>query len=199
MASSRRGYDDATPGPDDNLLLLDPNFPTRLANPFRTSGGGVLVPPLVIAPTALVKRGVHATPLRAGGIDPQVDAADTPLLQTVGTGIVTTPDSPYFRYEQIQRMANLLTSHSNVYSIWVTVGYFEVEKIQRTQRPDLTDEEFAGIYGDGYMLGQELGLDTGQVERHRAFYIFDRSIPVGYKPGEKMNIDKAVLLRRMIE
>ena len=39
-------------------------------------------------------------------------------------------------------------------------------------------------------LGQELGSDTGDIVRHRAFYIFDRSIPVGFIRGQDMNQDK---------
>ena len=42
-------------------------------------------------------------------------------------------------------------------------------------------------------------MDTGQIERHRAFYIFDRTIPVGFRRGEDMNVDKAILVNRFIE
>jgi hypothetical protein len=48
-------------------------------------------------------------------------------------------------------------------------------------------------------LGQELGLDTGEVQRHRAYYVIDRSIPVAFQPGENHNVDQCVLLRRFIE
>ena len=52
---------------------------------------------------------------------------------------------------------------------------------------------------DGYQLGPELGSDTGEIERHRAFYIFDRTIPVGFVRGQDLNVEKALLLRRYIE
>jgi hypothetical protein len=45
----------------------------------------------------------------------------------------------------------------------------------------------------------EVGTDTGQVKRHRAFFIIDRSAPVGFKPGERLNTDECILLRRFIE
>ena len=48
-------------------------------------------------------------------------------------------------------------------------------------------------------LAGEVGAETGEVKRHRAFYIIDRSIPVGYEPGRRHNTDKAVLLKRFIE
>ena len=48
---------------------------------------------------------------------------------------------------------------------------------------------------------QEAGSrsDTGEIKRHRAFYIFDRTIPVGFERGENHNVEKAVLLRSFIE
>ena len=52
---------------------------------------------------------------------------------------------------------------------------------------------------DGYQLGSELGSDTGEIERHRAFYIFDRTIPVGFQRGQDLNVEDAILVRRFIE
>ena len=60
-------------------------------------------------------------------------------------------------------------------------------------------QEFLAIHPDGYRLGQELGTETGQIERHRAFYIIDRSIPVGFQRGEDLNVEDTILLRRFIE
>jgi hypothetical protein len=48
-------------------------------------------------------------------------------------------------------------------------------------------------------LAAEMGADTGEVRRHRAFYIVDRSIPVGFVPGSRLNTDDCVLVRRLIE
>ena len=52
---------------------------------------------------------------------------------------------------------------------------------------------------DGYRFGIEKGSDTGEVTRHRAFYIIDRSIPVAFEPGVNHNVDNAILLRRYLE
>ncbi len=52
---------------------------------------------------------------------------------------------------------------------------------------------------DGYQLGQELGADTGEIERHRGFYMIDRSIPVGFQRGVDNNVNNAVILKRFIE
>ena len=35
--------------------------------------------------------------------------------------------NPFFRYQAIQRLGNLVTTRSNVYAVWITVGYFEVD------------------------------------------------------------------------
>jgi hypothetical protein len=72
--------------------------------------------------------------------------------------------------------------------VWITIGYFEVE-------PTAVD----AAHPDGFVLGQELGADSGQITRHRAFYIIDRSIPVGFIPGKRLNTDECILVRRLIE
>jgi len=92
--------------------------------------------------------------------------------------------NPYFSYQALQRLPNLVTCRSNVYALWLTIGYFEVEGVNAAGQP---------------ILGQEVGLDTGTVKRHRAFYIIDRSIPVAFEPGQNHNVDKCVLVRRFIE
>ena len=48
-------------------------------------------------------------------------------------------------------------------------------------------------------IGEELGASTGEAERHRAFYMIDRSIPVGFEPGKNHNVDKTIMLRRYLE
>jgi len=97
--------------------------------------------------------------------------------------------NPYFRYQALQHVGNTLSTTSNAFAVWLTIGYFEVSSAGTV--------DFA--HPDGLMLGQEVGLDTGDVKRHRAFYIIDRSIPVGFEPGENHNVEKTILLRRYIE
>jgi hypothetical protein len=90
----------------------------------------------------------------------------------------------------MERLANLTTTRSNVYAIWITVGYFEVVPWQ------------GGVdagHPDGLQLGAELGTDTGEITRHRGFYILDRSIPVGFERGFNHNVERAILLKRFIE
>lgn len=87
------------------------------------------------------------------------------------------------RYLARTRLDNLVTTRSSVFAIWITVGKFEV-----THEPDGSLE-----------LGAELGIETGDIERHRAFYMFDRSIPVAFEPGENHNVERAIIAETIIE
>ena len=107
-----------------------------------------------------------------------------PLLETAAGGshdnARDATRNAYFYYQGIQRMGNLITTRSNVYAIWITVGFFEFDPVT------------------GNRLG-EVGFDTGEIDRHRAFYMFDRSIPVACEPGKNHNVDQAIVLRRYLE
>jgi hypothetical protein len=94
--------------------------------------------------------------------------------------------NPYFRYDAVQRMGNLATTRSSVFSIWITVGYFEVDP---TTGDLLTTDPRTC----------ELGSDSGQITRHRGFFIFDRSIPVAFEKGYDHNVRRALLVESYIE
>jgi len=170
-----------------NMLRLNSAMPSRFGNPFRSFAGGHLRH--AAQQTSLRNMGfeqeVHATLLRA---DPDSRAAPRPLFEYRSQQPHDESNrNPFFRYRNFERFGNLLTTRSNVYAIWITVGYFEVRR------------NSGASYPDGYELGQELGIDTGEMQRHRAFYIFDRSIPVGFIRGQDLNFEKALLIRRYIE
>jgi hypothetical protein len=122
---------------------------------------------------------------------------------TPGSGVTTNVGqyhdvnrNPYFANQPLQKVGNLLTTHSNCFAVWVTIGYFEVEDYRPiTTGPVVID----AAHPDGLALAQEVGADSGEVTRHRAFYIIDRSIPVGFIPGSRLNTDDCVLVRRLIE
>ena len=80
----------------------------------------------------------------------------------------------FFRYETMNRLTNVATVRSNVFAVWITIGFFDATT-------DL-----------------ELGIDTAESRRYRGFYIFDRSIPVGYETGKDNNVRDAILLRRVL-
>jgi hypothetical protein len=105
--------------------------------------------------------------------------------------------NPFFRYYPLQKIGATTTTHSNVYGVWITVGYFEVQKIPANPTQLTVDARVANP--DGYQLVRELYSDIGAAKRNRGFFIFDRSIPVGFMRGENLNVDKAILLRRIIQ
>jgi len=164
-------------------------MPTEFGRPFRSFGGWSNTPAIgTLQPT----REVECTLLRSDsstGSDRPFFQFDSTLPGTIGC--YNDPNgNPFFRYQAIQRLGNLVTTRSNVYAVWITVGYFEVTPVTTA---DTTR------WPDGFQLGQELGSDTGEIERHRAFYIFDRTIPVGFQRGQDLNVEKAILVKRFIE
>ncbi len=188
VATSRQGY--STPGGTPN-----PSYPSYFANPFRSFAGAALTNSIYtnISTPLQARRDIDVTLLRPGAVN---SSASPPLFDYQGfaNGTSTTADyndpsrSPYFRIQNASRAMNLLTTRSNVYAVWITVGYFQVTPIAAST-----------VYPDGYQLGAEVGSDTGEIKRHRAFYIIDRTIPVGFQRGEDLNSENAILLRRVIE
>ena len=173
FVASRRGY-----GADNgNLAAVNNGKPSYFANPFRAVSSRDV--------TSLAQDPIESTIMRS-----EQNSA-LPLFS--GRSQFPHNDvrvNPSARFQPLQRVSNLTTTRSNVYAIWITVGYFEVE--------------YAGpgqplVYPDGYRLGQELGWDRGAIHRHRAFYMVDRSIPVAFDAGKNHNVDRAILLRRFIE
>ena len=76
----------------------------------------------------------------------------------------------YFRYQTMRQLSNIVTTRSNVFGVWVTIRYVD-----------------------------SAGNPVTPERRNRAFYIFDRSIPVAYEKGENHNVRDAILLRRIIQ
>jgi len=75
------------------------------------------------------------------------------------------------RYQTMLNLSDRVTTRSNVYAVWVTIGYFD---------PGSTNE-------------------VTPVQRSRGFFIIDRSIPVAYERGKNHNVRDAIRLRRIIQ
>ena len=136
--------------------------------------------------------------------------------ETATTPYLDANRNSYMTYQPLTRLGNLVTNRSNVFAVWITVGYFEMEKAPSWDDPSVqlrfggdgmpnspatlaALELYNRAYPEGYMLGREVGSDTGDIKRHRGFYIIDRTEEVGFKPGEDLNIEKMIRLRRRIE
>ena len=106
--------------------------------PFRTPGGASLTAagePARETDVTLLRGDPdahHAATVRGGrrpdGIvieQPEAtpDATPRPRLPWPAW---TINRNPYFRYQAIQKLGSVVSTHSNVFAIWITVGYFEV-------------------------------------------------------------------------
>ncbi len=196
IVASRRG--DANVGAN---ITGSTNLSSYFARPFRTSAGAAYALPGSLpggaTPTPIPE--VEATLLRQAP-----GASGRGLFENRTDPVIGTLDHanpfrhPYFHHQPIEKLRNLITTRSNVYAIWITVGYFEVRKPKDNAGADLPIGPDTP-YPDGYQLMQEMGSDTGEIVRHRAFYIYDRSIPVGFEPGKDHNYADGLLLKRFIE
>ncbi len=127
--------------------------------PFSGMAAGYSTPPGTQVPP---DEGIQLTFLRALGANTGLNVPrlfDPPnqqnLLQT----------HPAVRYELLTKTYNHLTTRSNVFAVWLTVGFFEV--VDDAARP--------------VKLGAEIGRAENRHIRHRMFAIVDRSnlaIPV---------------------
>jgi hypothetical protein len=79
-----------------------------------------------------------------------------PMFIPQGAG---APTHPYLQAALFQKMYNNITTTSNVFAVWWTVGYFQV--VDESVRPA--------------RLGGEIGRSQNRQIRHRFFAIIDRS------------------------
>lgn len=191
IIDSRRGYTTLTaPTPSRTILDPNPQLDPRAPSEFMHIFGSPLTPFNFAINDQMGATASSMTALREY-------APGTRLLSGAEPGVFPATniagDNTFTFNYPVQRMANLVTNKSNVYSIRMTLGYFEyTPATPAIPGPPLIPSKAAAI-------GQEYGADQGRSIRHRAYYLIDRSIPVGYQPGHDHNTDKAILARSIIE
>ena len=194
FAINRRGY---TPAPSafftSNPTLNHPNlngaYPTQFAGAYRPASSANIAPyvPDTEARARLRGKYIFESTLfqsndksyaasAPGPINDQAMLFSSPEVVASTTDLVN--QHAFKRMERVMRLPNLVTNQSNVFAVWVTVSLYEYDPI------------------NGY--GNEYKDEIGQPKRERAFYIIDRSVPVGYKPGENLNAERTILLKRKL-
>ena len=108
-----------------------------------------------------------------------VNGGPTGSVTPTPTATLDAERNAYTRLQREMRLPNLITNQSNVFAVWVTVMLYEYDPVTG--------------------FGNEYLDENGLPKRERMFYIIDRSIPVGYKPGENLNTDRTILLKRKLD
>ncbi len=159
----------------------------NLWNSFLTSRGGTTAAPWEVkAPFRSFNGGggLDSTLMRQHPSNPQYG-----LFENRSTELWnSTENQAFFRYQQYGRLMNLTTTRSSVFAVWVTMGLFEVDGNGQPIKVNV----------NGNNVGVEVGADNGELRRYRAFFIIDRSLPVGYQKGKNTNVDRAMLIRRFL-
>ncbi len=154
--------------PDDQLVdqIFTKLQTARNARPFKS-----LAAPYTTAGTD----GVADTILRD---DP--NNAGTPLFQI-------THDHPTIKTELLSKIFNNITTRSNVFAVWLTVGFFEVNSedangdgfLQAATEDGVVNGVTANGLKNGVLdtdlLGKEVGREDNRHVRHRMFAIVDRT------------------------
>ncbi len=184
--------------------LQNEPFPSFFPNVFRAYTNSYLVPRpsmqiFTPADTNLLRHASDSGHEPLFTFNMQTGSATLPVTSAVSHALDYRDSNrhAYFRYQPLIKLGSMTTTRSNVYAIWVTMGYFEVQAVP----PDVmaSDPQQKLRTPDGYILVRELGSDGGNITRHRAFCVVDRSIPVGFQRGENYNVDKTILVKRIIE
>ena len=191
---SRQGFDNASV--PSNLFLgapvpgMHPDYPTRFVGAYRPAISSNLAP--VLDKTAATEKmrsryGVESTLLRSNDVTlnsqtmsalESVATNRTLLLQANPVADELETTQPFVRMQRAMRLPNLVTNQSNVFAVWVTVSLYEYDPITG--------------------FGNEYIGENGLPERERQFFMIDRTIPVGYKPGENLNTERTILLQRRL-
>lgn len=214
--ATRRGYTPAGTTPTPTVLVsndttpvnyapnrLDPRFPTQFAGVFRKSLDAQSAPRLrdLVTTTMsddsdeLRRRNAHAGLVRGRGtIVNQEDTGGAPTVVSMfvreSTQNPQQGSSNYYqdrnknaflRYQSLMRMPNLVTDSSQTFEVRLTLGFFEVNST------NVND------------LGIEYKEDQGENQRYHAMFIIDRSVPVGFIPGQDVNARDTVIFERYFQ
>jgi hypothetical protein len=153
------------PGPNDRPFW-------SLGRGAADGGATDALDPMSVLPTQFptaTPRGIDSALLRGQGAAPSSPGLPPPAPLTGGTQRTLDPQppdtapaaltNPYVRYQLLSKIYNNLTTKSNVFAVFCTVGYFQVTDTTTTPPK----------------LGAEMRDTAGRLMRHQMFAIIDRS------------------------
>jgi hypothetical protein len=146
------------PGDPGATPAIPVGLPSKNDNPFQGLATG-LYP---AGDTQFPNFGINNTLLRAYA---QGGAGNSARLFEVPPGNGNPNTHPFLKYQLLSKIFNNVTTRSNVFAVWLTVGFFEV----------LQDADAAGNAVRPVILGGEVGASTNQNVRLRMFALVDRS------------------------
>jgi hypothetical protein len=182
---------------------FDPRFPTQFAGVFRRTSEGEFSPELRDLTTSaaddselLRRRNVNAGLLRGEGtVDNQETGtggtapthtslfvrASTQNPQTATNLHQDRNRNAFLKYQTLARMPNLVSDNSQTFLVRIVLGFFEVDASNTNN------------------LGAEYNEQKGENRRYSAMFIIDRSIPVGFIPGQDVNARDTVIYERFYQ
>jgi hypothetical protein len=166
----------------------DPNVNLQILSGYTASNP--------TGPGTLANNQADLTPIPAASAVNVYLGNSTGFSYTAGGNPFFAYDSrqhPYFRTEWLQKIMNLTTVRTHQYAVWITVGFFEVLK---QGDPELAASHPVAAYD---ILGQEVGLLSGQNVRYRAFFILDRTRATGFNPNAPGDFHDVVVYRQRIQ
>ena len=198
---SRRGYAIPSTATDEDIMTgtrpytydadhISGIFPSEFAGVFQNATNARLgiasLQPATGAADRMVRRPVDGTLFRSNG--PLFSSTTVPqFVRAVSEEPLITSahqnrtDNAFMRYQTLMRMPNLTSNNSQVFLIRLTLGLFEVDASNTSS------------------FGTEYGEDSGRVQRYKAMFIVDRSVPVGFMPGQDLNARDTVIFERFYQ